>query len=114
MTQVDIDKLKTLKPATGTYLLHIDSAELRPGFIKGTYFLIVKGTKPWVTMAVSFSRHIYIRQPEYWGIEVVGMQDGIGLPQTAPFVHAEDVTGSVGTKGVEVIGSNQTIRVDLP
>ena len=112
--QDDTDTLKKLKPASGSHLLEIDSAELRPGFVKGTYFLIVKGTKPWVTMVVSFSPYIYIRQPEYWEIEVVGTQNGIGLPRTAPFEHAEDVTASLGTKGVDVIGSNQTIRVALP
>jgi hypothetical protein len=106
--------LEKLKKATGSYLLDISSAELRPGFFKGTYFLVVQGTKPWITMVVGFSRRIYIRQPDYWEIEVVGLQSGIGLPQTAPFIHAEDVTGSVGTKGVDVVGNNQTIRVHLP
>ena len=114
MQQADIDKLGKLRKATGSYLLEIDSAELRPGFIKGTYFLIVQGTKPWVTMVVSFAPHIYIRQPEYWEIEVVGTQWGIGLPQTGPFVHAEAITGSIGTQGVDVIGSNKTIRLPLP
>jgi hypothetical protein len=114
MKQSDIDKLKKLKKSGSSHLIDIDTAELRPGFVKGTYILIVTGTKPWVTMVVHFSRHIYIRQPEYWEIDVVGTQSGIGLPQTAPFVHAEDVTGTVGTKGVAVIGNNRTIKVVLP
>jgi hypothetical protein len=114
MKQDDIDTLKKLKPASGSHLLDISSAELRPGFFKGTYFLIVQGTKPWITMVVSFSPRIYIRQPDYWEIEVVGTQFGIGLPQTAPFIHAEDVSRSVGTKGVDVVGNNQTIRLPLP
>jgi hypothetical protein len=65
-------------------------------------------------MVVSFSPRIYIRQPDYWEIEVVGTQNGIGLPQTSPFIHAEDVSRSVGTKGVDVVGNNQTIRLPLP
>jgi len=35
---------------------------------------------------------IYIIQPEYWRIEVAGCQSGIGLPQTAPYHVAADIS----------------------
>ena len=57
-------------------------------------------------MIVELSPLIYIRQPEYWGIEVVGCQNGIGLPQTAPYTVALDITHLLGTKGIEVIGAS--------
>ena len=55
------------------------SAEVVVGFVTGTYFLIVE-EKPWITMNVELRPLIYIDRPDYWGIEVIACQTGIGLP----------------------------------
>ena len=109
MQQQDIDTLAAGKKPTGVVLLDIEDAQLTPGIVKDTYFLTVSGTKPWLTMKVEFLPLIYVRQPEYWGIQIVGVQSGIGLPATAPFTHTEEVTQYLGTKGVEAIGANKKI-----
>jgi hypothetical protein len=114
MQQKDIDTLSARKKPEGFYLLDIEKAELRPGLIRGTFFLTVAGTKPWSTIIVKFSPLIYIQQPEYWGIQVVGIQLGIGLPVVTPYMHTEEVTQYLGKKGVEVIGANRTITLKLP
>lgn len=112
--QKEIDALaKSPKPTT-IVLVDIDDAKLFPGIVAGTYFLTVTGTVPWRTMTVKFAPLIYVRQPEYWGIEVIGIQTGVGLPATAPFTHTEEVTSTVGTKGVEAIGANKPIKLQLP
>jgi hypothetical protein len=88
--------------------------EIVPGFVPKTYFLIVSGIKPWVTMQVQLVPLIYIVQPEYWGIEVVGCQSGIGLPHTAPYTVSLEITHFLGKKGIEVMGATRSEKRDVP
>jgi hypothetical protein len=65
---------------------------------------------------VKLVAHTYIRQPEYWGIEVQRCADpNRAYPAVMrPYTVTLDVQGSMGTRGIEVIGSNQSQRFDLP
>jgi hypothetical protein len=56
---------------------------------------------------------IYIQQPEYWGIEVVGCLPGIGLPE-APYTISIPLDGITGTKGIEVIGATRSEKREFP
>jgi hypothetical protein len=56
---------------------------------------------------------VYVRQPEYWGIEVVGSLHGIGLPAEASYEVSLAVTSFLGTAGVEVIGATAQQRIDI-
>lgn len=56
---------------------------------------------------------MYIRQPEYWGIEVVGCVSGLGLPAVAPYVVRLDLDGTIGTHGIEVIGASRSEKIDI-
>jgi hypothetical protein len=105
----------TQAPASESFRL-IDFTEARviTGIVPGRYILVVSGEKPYLNMEVSLSPRIYIRQPEYWGIEVVGGLPGIGLPATAPYHISLPLDGIVGTKGIEVIGANRSERFDVP
>jgi hypothetical protein len=76
--------------------------------------LVVSGQKPWANMEVTLNPRRYVQQPEYWEIEVIGTMPAIGLPAIAPYVVELDLTGLLGTKGVEVIGASHTERIDLP
>ena len=50
------------KPAPQSVrLIDFDRAEVHPGFLPGTYILIVSGTKPYVTMQVT-SEPLSVRQ----------------------------------------------------
>ena len=100
--------------ATSVKLINFTRAEVRPGFVPNTWFLIVSGTKPYVNMTVELSPLIYIRQPEYWGIEVIGRLTGIGLPMTAPYSVSIPLNGILGTKGIEVIGANKRQKIPVP
>jgi hypothetical protein len=104
-----------LPPAESTRLLDFDRVEIRtlrsfpPQFV-----LVVHGTKPFVNMEVELVPLVFIQQPEYWGIEVVGRLRGIGLPVVAPYTASLHLAGVMGTKGIEVIGATRTERIDLP
>lgn len=78
------------------------------------YVLTVTGTKPYLNMEVDLVPLMYIRQPEYWGIEVVGCLNGPGLPVMTPFTVSLRLAGITGTRGVEVIGASRTEQLDVP
>ena len=100
--------------ATSVKLINFTRAEVRPGFVPNTWFLIVSGTKPYVNMTVELSPLIYVRQPEYWGIEVIGRLPGIGIPMTAPYSVSIPLDGILGTKGIEVIGASKRKKIPVP
>lgn len=95
-------------------LIDFDQAKVVSGIVPRTYILIVSGTKPYLNMTVELSPLVYIRRPEYWGIEVVGSLPGMGLPATAPYTVSLPLDGVLGTKGIEVIGANKREKIKVP
>jgi hypothetical protein len=88
--------------------LDFETVDIVPGVIPGTYFLTVAGTKPCSNMKVTLAPLIYIRCPEYWGIEVVGhLPGGICLNRVVPYVETIELTGITGSVGIEVIGATK-------
>ncbi|MGH3805583.1 MAG: SSI family serine proteinase inhibitor [Pseudonocardiaceae bacterium] len=77
------------------------------------YVLVVSGEKPYFNMEVSLSPLVYIRQPEYWGIEVVGRLPEVGLPTVTPYVVQLDLAGTIGTIGIDVIGASRSEQIDI-
>ena len=105
--------LKTPTPSS-VRLINFTRAEVRPGFLPNTWILIVSGTKPYLNMTVRLSPLIYVRRPEFWGIEVIGSLPGIGLPMTAPYTVSLPLEHTLGTKGIEVIGASRRKRILVP
>ena|ERR1700750_992226 len=95
-------------------LIDFKEAEVVPGIVNDTFILIVAGVKPWITMSVELHPLIYITQPDFWGIEVVGCQKGIGLPQTGTYQVSLDISHFRGKKGIEVIGANLKRQLSVP
>ena len=114
MEEAQLKAFEALPQSTSCRIIGFDTATVVPGFIPKTYFLIVTGTKPWVTMKVELHPLVYIQQPDYWGIEVVGCQSGIGLPQTAPYHVVLDISHVLGKKGIEVIGATGKKQINVP
>jgi hypothetical protein len=108
-------KLEQLASATSFKLLPFDKAQVIGGFVSGTYFLTVSGTAPCLNMQVQLTPLIYVMQPEYWGIEVVGsVKGGICLDAVRPYHVTLPLLGGMGKKGIEVIGGNgQRQRIDV-
>lgn len=94
-------------------LLPFDNAKVISGIVPGKYVLVVAGKKPYSNMTVRLSPLIYIRRPEYWGIEVIGVLNGIGLPVVTPYIVTIPLDGIIGTKGIEVIGANKKKKIKV-
>jgi hypothetical protein len=77
------------------------------------HILVVSGTKPYRNLDISLRPLTYIRQPEYWGIEVVGCLPGFGLPALAPYTVSTQLAGFMGTEGIEVIGAARSEKIEL-
>jgi hypothetical protein len=108
----------TLPPPTGACrIIDFDKATVasRPSpATSPRYLLTVTGTKPSVSQTVRLVPVTYIRQPEYWAIEVTACDPpGVGLPQTGPYTSTLDLTGVTGTKGIEVVGATRSQSFDL-
>ena len=110
-----MERFTSAPPATGFRLLDFDYADVvtlesfPPQFV-----LRVSGTKPLANMHVQLAPLVFIRQPEYWGIEVVGsLPGGIGLPALAPYEVSLPLAGFLGTQGIEVIGASRVQRFDI-
>jgi hypothetical protein len=82
-----------------------------PGSVRNR--LTVTGVKPSSNTTVRLVPLVYIQQPVYWGIEVIGCQSGIGLPVLSPYKVTYDFTGSLGKCGIEVIGARTAKTIDL-
>lgn len=95
-------------------IINFTKARIVPGFLPRTWILIVTGTKPCLNMTVRLSPLIYIRQPEYWGIEVIGSLPGFCLPVSAPYTVSIPLGGITGTRGIEVIGANKRQKIVVP
>lgn len=113
LTEKDVETFSKLPQSKACRRIDFDNVQIVPGFVKDTWFAVVSGTKPWVTMKVNLVPLVYIRQPEYWGIEVIGCQTGIGLPQQAPYTNTISAH-NMGTKGIEIIGATRAKIFDIP
>ena len=103
------EELVALKTASSVRLINFERAEVRPGFLPGSFILIVSGQAPCLNMTVALSPLIYVRCPEYWGIEVTGtLPAGFCLPALKPFVATIDLAGITGSRGIEVIGAGHS------
>lgn len=103
-----------LPQAQSCRLIDFEKVDIVPGIAKDTWFVIVGGTKPYRNMSVDLRPLIYVRQPAYWGIEVVGCLPGIGLPAEAPYSESIPLDGIRGTKGIEILGATKSEKREVP
>jgi hypothetical protein len=96
-------------------LINFDKAQVVTGIVPGKYILVVSGTAPCINMQIALSPLIYIKQPDYWGIEVIGsLPGGICLPAMKPYTVSLPLDGILGKKGIEVIGANKRVKIPVP
>ncbi|GAA0909722.1 hypothetical protein [Virgisporangium aurantiacum] len=106
--------IATTQAPSSVQLIDFDDAQIVPGIVNDTYFLIVSGMKPYQNMKVTLLPRTYIRQPEYWEVEVAGAVYGIPLPVMTPYHEFLPLEGSRGTKGILVIGKSTTCKLEFP
>jgi hypothetical protein len=75
--------------------------------------LVVTGHKPFANMEVTLNPVRYVQRPEYWAIEVIGSMPPIGQPAIVPYTVQLDLTGFIGTEGIEVVGADHTERIEV-
>jgi hypothetical protein len=114
MDETQLKSFGAMPAPTSFRLLDFEHAEVvtlesfPPQFV-----LTVSGTKPFLNMQVELVPSVFVRQPEYWTIEVVGSLRGIGLPAVAPYKVSIPLAGIIGTKGIEVVGATRSERFDI-
>jgi hypothetical protein len=107
-------EFKDLPSAESCRRIEFEKVEIVPGIVNGTWILIVGGTKPYINMKVELFPLIYVQQPEYWGIEVVGCLSGVGLPAIGPYTVSLPLDGITGTEGIEIIGATHSEKREIP
>ena len=75
--------------------------------------LRVAGSAPYPGMGITLEPRIYIQQPDFWGIEVVGILLELQPPRRTPYAVELELSGSVGTQGIEVVGASRSQRITL-
>lgn len=100
-------------PTTSCSAAEFDSATVQRDPSSGSTTLIVTGVKRSSNVSIELTPVVYIRQPEYWLILVNGCGSGMGMPVLTPYVVKRDITGSIGTLGIEVRGSNQAVTIPI-
>ncbi len=91
------------------------SAEVVGGFVSNTFFLIVGGKKPYLNMKVILSPLTYVKQPDYWEIEVLGCTSGIVLPAIGIYNDESLSLDSYrGKKGIEVVWADDRYKIEIP
>lgn len=114
MDTKDLERFEGLPQASSCRLINYTKYAVVRGVVSNTFILTVSGRKPWLTMKVELHPRIYIRQPEYWAIEVVGCQSGIGLPTEDDYSVTLDISSVRGTKGIELISAAGATKIDVP
>jgi hypothetical protein len=78
------------------------------------FVLRVSGIKPFANMDVMLSPLVYVRRPEYWGIEVVGRPWGPEQPTPTEYTARIPLSGVTGTEGVAVLGATRSELLKVP
>lgn len=100
-------------PTASCSAAEFDSATVERDPGTGSTTLIVTGVKRSSNISIELTPVVYIRQPEYWLILVNGCGSGMGMPVLTPYVAKRDITGSIGTLGIEVQGANQSVKIPI-
>jgi hypothetical protein len=114
MRDEDFKVIEALPPSTLCRRINFEHAQVVPGIVPKTWFLIVSGKKPWASMQVELQPLIYVHPPEFWGIEVVGCLSGVSLPVEVPYSVTLEITHFIGKQGIEVIGATRKERIKVP
>jgi len=102
-------------PTTHCRVIDFESAQVHTSPTVPTQrVLVVHGEKPYLNMQANLVALVYIRQPEYWGIEVTGCLPEVGLPAVTSYVAKFDLEGTIGTRGIDVIGASRSEKIDIP
>lgn len=108
---MSVDQFLAGEPLESCRRISFDSYEILES---APPMLVVRGEAPCANMEIFLQPRIYVRCPEFWGIEIAGcLPGGICLTSIKPFQVSISLGGIVGSEGIEIIGSNKTERVKV-
>jgi hypothetical protein len=108
------DRLGQLQSNGPCQPLDFDKIEIRKGDGKDTWMLVVTGTTGGSPKGVQLIPAVYVRQPDYWRIELVQCGKDAEGPETAHFTARLPLLGLLGTSGIEIVGAPRIERIDMP
>ncbi|MDQ3700330.1 MAG: hypothetical protein M3442_05350 [Chloroflexota bacterium] len=110
-----LQRFYKLPPSTSWRRINFERAEVQVlESFPPQYVLVVSGTKPFLNMEVDLEPVVYVRQPEYWEIEVLGrLRGATGLTAVAPYTVSLSLGGAMGSIGVEVLGATSAKRIPV-
>jgi hypothetical protein len=92
----------------------VEFASAKVSSATGRYVLTVSGTLRSISDRARLVPVTYVRQPEYWSVTVQECGGpGAGMGALGPYTVSLDVTNTLGTRGVQVIGANHAQNIDL-
>ncbi len=92
-----------------------EEARVVPGFVNDTYILVVTGEVSSASVRPRLVPRVYVRQPEYWEIDLVGCSQGdVQIPVTKPYIVSLPLDGVRGTKGIKLIGKDKEKTLEVP
>jgi hypothetical protein len=92
-------------------LVEFQDARIDEVSIDFNSYLIVSGLKPYANMRIELHPRMYIKRPDYWAIEVVGILSRIALPAVTPYEVIIPIDFPVGKKGIRIIGAGNCMKV---
>lgn len=115
LDEAHLAEQRALPPPTSFRLIAYQRAEvLTLESNPPQYVLQVGGLKPSASMTVKLMPLVYVRQPEYWEIEVVGGMRSPAIPVKTPYTVTLPLAGALGSRGIQVLGANRGDRFDVP
>ncbi|HLJ87768.1 MAG TPA: hypothetical protein VKZ53_13160 [Candidatus Angelobacter sp.] len=93
-----------------------EKAEIAAGDRPGAHILRVRGNTPSGSAAgcpVKLEPQMYVTQPEYWQIQVLWDRREAIFPSLCSYDVSIPLDTIRGTKGVEVTGSNRSLKIDI-
>ena len=100
-------------------IIDFDRAELRRVPFQDSLYLWVSARTPGTSFELRLAPRIYHDRPDYWGIEVVAIgatqaDNDTGIDADTGLVERSvPLSGITGTKGISVIGANQTKLIEI-
>jgi hypothetical protein len=95
-----------------------ETAIVSPGSTAGSYVLTVSGNTPSSGERSLGARLIadkmYLDTPDYWEISAQWDKSGAIFMSEQPYHVSIPLDGKIGTKGIEVIGLNQSQKINVP
>ena len=109
----------SLSSAPNGKIIDVDRAELRRVPFQDSLYLWVSAKMPDTRLELRLAPRIYHDRPDYWGIEVVAVapvraDNDVGEASDLAVVERSvPLTGIIGTRGINVIGANQTHQIEI-